>query len=50
MSTDDIAAAERDAIVAFLRRQGDQLALEAPSDADLLRALAMCIENGDHLR
>ena len=44
------AAAERDAVVAFLRRQGDQLALEAPSAADLLRAAALCIEAGDHRR
>ena len=40
--------AERDAVGAFLRRQSNQLALEAPSAADLLRAAAMCIEAGDH--
>lgn len=44
------AAEERDAVVAFLRRQSNQLALEAPSTADLLRAAAMCIEAGDHRR
>ena len=50
VNRDAAARAEREAVVAFLRRQGDQLALEAPSAAELLRALAVCIEAGDHLR
>ena len=44
------AAAERDATVAFLRRQSDLMSLENPNAAAVLRALALCIEHGDHRR
>ena len=44
------AAAERDATVSFLRRQGDLMSLENPNAAAVLRALALCIEHGDHRR
>lgn len=45
------AAAERDAVVAFLRRQADLMNLDDRAEAvDLLRAAAACIEAGDHLR
>ena len=48
------AAAERDAIVAFLRREAEYR-YEFDDErnefaADLIAALAVCIEAGDHLR
>lgn len=43
--------AERDAAVAFLRRQADQMCSDDRADAaDVLRAAALCIDAGDHRR
>ena len=44
------AAAERDAVVFFVRRQADLMANDDANAADVLRALAVCIEAGDHRR
>ena len=47
----DLAAdAERDAVVFFLRSQADLMVADDANAADLLRALAVCIEAGDHRR
>ena len=47
----DLAAgAERDAVVEFLRRQADLMVADDANAADVLRALAVCIEAGDHRR
>lgn len=47
-SRDLAAAAERDAVVFFLRRQADLMVGDDANAADVLRALAKCIEAGDH--
>ena len=45
------AAEERDAVVAFLRRQADLMNLDDRAEAfDVLQAAALCIDAGDHLR
>ena len=46
------AAAERDAIVAFINREVARLAEtdDEHHTGNVLRALAMCIEAGDHRR
>ena len=44
------ADAERDAVVFFLRRQADLMVGDDANAADVLRALAVCIEAGDHRR
>ena len=44
------ADAERDAVVFFLRRQADLTLVDDANAADVLRALAVCIEAGDHRR
>ena len=41
------AREEREAVVAFLRRQAAE---SSEFTADVLRVLALVIENGDHLR
>ena len=50
VNRDLAAGAERDAVVFFLRRQADLMVGDDANAADLLRALAVCIEAGDHRR